>query len=171
MPGHGSISGLPRARHCHDSDPVLSSLDNEGLKLLTRQINLLWAGGSDLCWGSHGVHPVASSSELKQKMSFPNLATWDWFCWFMKVPRSVPKTACGERVQKLINDRRSFHFFQGREIELRAIYRSSIDWHLFTDSLFFLAASSCACKAITGVPGWCDSLLYKLGDHFHCPQH
>jgi len=63
VPGHGSISGLPRARRCHDSDAVLSSLYNEGLKLLTRQSNLLWAGGSGLCWGSHGVHPVASSSE------------------------------------------------------------------------------------------------------------
>ncbi len=37
VPGHGSISGLPGARRCHDSDAVLSSLDNEGLKLLTRQ--------------------------------------------------------------------------------------------------------------------------------------
>lgn len=63
VPGHGSISGLPRARRCHDSDAVFSSLDNERFGFFIRQSNLLWTGGSDLCWGSHGVHPVASSSE------------------------------------------------------------------------------------------------------------
>ncbi len=41
-----------------------------------------------------------------------------------------------------MNDRRSSQFLQGREIKFRAIYTSSLDWRLFTDSLFFLAASS-----------------------------
>jgi len=73
VPGHGSISGLPRTRRYYDSDAVFSSLDNERFGFFIRQSNLLWAEGIDLCRGRMGYAPWQALRSRSRKCHFP---TW-----------------------------------------------------------------------------------------------